>query len=276
MKTHPIAKINLGLYVTEKRPDGYHNLETVFYPIPIHDELEVEEANEDSFTLVGFHLEGDPMNNLVMRVLRNLRQDFSIPPVSVRLSKGIPSGAGMGGGSSDAAYMMRMLNEMFSLGLTDDEMEQRIAPLGADCAFFIRQRPVLATGIGNVFAPIKANLSGYALVLIKPDDFVSTKEAYSLVSPKQPAEPLTTTMQRPIEEWREHMHNDFELSVFAAHPTIEAVKQQLYDIGATYALMSGSGSTVFALFKPADIYKEEIEANFKEHFVYIATLGEIN
>lgn len=249
MLSHPIAKINLGLYVTGKRTDGYHDLETVFYPISnVMDTLEVEPAERDTFELVGLPLAGDPMDNLVMRALRLLRQECSIPPVRVRLTKGIPSGAGLGGGSSDAAYMMRMLNEMFALGLSAEDMERRVATLGADCAFFVQGRPVLATGIGNIFQPIEVDLSGYEIRLVKPDDFVSTREAYSLVVPRRPAEPLAEAFRRPVGEWRDHIFNDFEESVFAHHPAIREAKERLYREGAAFALMSGSGSTVFGLF----------------------------
>lgn len=273
MIQYPIAKINLGLYVTEKRPDGYHNLETIFYPIPIHDTLQVEPAEEDSFELIGLHLDGDPMDNLVMKALRELRKTHAIPPVCVKLTKGIPSGAGMGGGSSDAAYMMKMLNKMFALGLTEDELEQRVSPLGADCTFFIKGEPVLATGIGNRLSPINLSLKGYVLVLVKPDDFVSTREAYALVKPQKPAEELEDTIRRPILEWKDSMKNDFENSVFANHPVIRQIKNDLYHMGADYALMSGSGSTVFALYQQDKINETEIREAFKEHFVYIQQLG---
>lgn len=249
MKTYPLAKINLGLYVVATRPDGYHDLETVFYPIPLTDTLEVCPALEDSFTLVGLPLEGGPQDNLVMRVLALLRSEFPIPPVKVRLEKSIPSGAGLGGGSSDAAEMMKTLNTLFCLGLTNEQMEERVATLGADCAFFIKQQPVKATGIGNIFTPLALSLKGYTLVLVKPHVFVSTREAYAHVVPKAPNEPLLTTIRRPVEEWKTHMTNDFEESVFPLHPILASLKDQLYSLGATFALMSGSGSTLFALFR---------------------------
>ncbi len=257
MLTYPNAKINLGLYVTERRPDGYHNLQTVFYPIPLHDTLEVCEENISlapySLSLSGRKIEGDIEKNLVVRVYNNLKADFDLPAISINLAKRIPMGAGMGGGSSDAAFMMKMLNEMFCLNLSIEEMKQRVAKLGADCAFFIDNRPAYATGIGDVLTPIRLNLSGNYLTLVKPQTFVSTAEAYANVVPKEPEHNLLEALQAPIETWRHTVKNDFEPSVFDAHPEIGVIKETLYDMGATYAAMSGSGSTVFAIsHRPLD------------------------
>ncbi len=250
MLTQPCAKINLGLYVTERRPDGYHNLQTIFYPIPLTDELEVVPAHSDSLDIEGIPVAGRTEDNLVMKVVSLLRNEgYRVPPVSIRLKKNIPSGAGLGGGSSDAAYMMRMLNEMFQLGMSIQEMEQKVARLGADCAFFIQSRPMFAEGIGNVFTPISLpRLKGRYLVLVKPDDFVSTKEAYAHVSPKKPNVPLMTVIGGDIDKWKKSVKNDFETSVFPTHPTIAEIKESLYASGADYAAMSGSGSSVFGIF----------------------------
>jgi len=267
MKVYPCAKINLGLYVTERRPDGYHNLETVFYPIPLCDELEVETGNSDELDIEGITVEGPKEDNLVMRVVRRVREaGYFIPPLHIRLHKNIPSGAGLGGGSSDAAFMMKLLNEKFQLGMSDDEMEQGVSPLGADCAFFIRCRPVMATGIGNIFSPTNLDLSGKYLLLVKPDDFVSTREAYQGVTPQKPATPLLQTINCPIQEWQNLLLNDFEKSVFPQHPIIADIKKGLYNAGALYAAMSGSGSSVFGIFseKPSP----EIITEMSSHFVF--------
>jgi 4-diphosphocytidyl-2-C-methyl-D-erythritol kinase len=249
LTTRPNSKINLGLRVVSRRPDGYHNLETVFYPISLCDELTLETADKDEFFLEGIPVDGNPMNNLVMRVLQLLREEGRvIPPLRVTLKKNIPSGAGLGGGSSDAAFMLKMLNEMFSLGLTVKEMEQWISRLGADCAVFIQNKPVFAEGIGNLFTPIDLSLSGWHFVLIKPDDFVSTKEAYSLIKPKRPNTSLIQLVNEDVNMWREKILNDFETSVFPRHPRVKDIRDELYEMGATYAAMSGSGSSVFGLF----------------------------
>lgn len=273
MVSYPCAKVNLGLYVVERRPDGYHNLETVFYPIPLHDELQVESntegAADDEFTLEGIPVAGDAKDNLVMRVVAQLRDSFAIPPLRIKLTKNIPSGAGLGGGSSDAAFMMRMLNDMFALGLSPEEMEQRVSLLGADCAFFIRCRPTMAEGIGNIFSPINVSLKGLHLVLVKPSDFVSTKEAYSMVRPARPARPLRQTIKGGIKDWKSHLLNDFETSVLPLHPTILNIKEELYRQGALYAVMSGSGSSVFGLFSEPQPQAHEL---FAPHFVFTGEL----
>ena len=178
------CKINLGLLVTERRPDGYHNLQTVFYPVPLSDEISVEEAREDSLIMSGIPIEGASEDNLVLRAVRLLRsQGLGIPPLHIHLHKNIPNGAGLGGGSSDAAGIVRELNNHYALGLNGQKMEAMVASLGADCPFFVRCKPVYAEGIGNIFSPINLNLSGIHIVLIKPDDFVSTREAQRLPRP---------------------------------------------------------------------------------------------
>ena len=253
MITFPNAKINLGLQITERRPDGYHNLDTVFYPIPLHDALEItiaEEANYDCrLHLSGIEIEGDTDNNLVVRAYRLLAANHTLPSVDVYLHKHIPTGAGLGGGSADASYMLRLLNEMFSLNISTEQLEIYAAQLGADCPFFINNTPVYATGIGNKFHPIELNLSGWYIVVVKPNVFVSTKDAYSMVRPEKPTVTLDKKISRPIEEWKDTISNDFEKGIFAIHPELEEIKNKLYELGATYASMSGSGSALFGLFK---------------------------
>lgn len=255
MITFPNAKINLGLHITEKRPDGYHNLETVFYPIPLEDALEIHLMNAPTNCKYAVHLSGTEVtgkteDNLVVKAYLLLDQDFQLPPIDIHLFKHIASGAGLGGGSADAAFMLKLLNERFSLNLTVEQLEAYAAALGADCAFFIRNTPTFAEGIGNIFSPISLSLTGYQLVVIKPDIFVSTREAFSQIKPHYPQQSLREVIARPVEEWKEGLVNDFEASVFPQHPPIREIKEELYRQGAVYASMSGSGSSVFGLFKP--------------------------
>jgi 4-diphosphocytidyl-2-C-methyl-D-erythritol kinase len=257
MITFPNAKINLGLNVVERRPDGYHNLETLFYPIPLQDALEVTRATRTapddapySLHMSGRPIEGDPDDNLVVRAYRLVKELHpDVAPVDIHMYKHIPTGAGLGGGSADAAFMIRLLNHKFALGMTDDEMERHAARLGADCAFFVRNRPVFATGIGNVFHPVELSLQGMHLVLVKPDIFVSTRAAFAHIVPKKPEVSLTEVVKLPVEQWQGVMKNDFEDSVFPQFPEIAAIKDRLLDLGAVYASMSGSGSSVYGLFR---------------------------
>ena len=257
MINFPIAKVNLGLNVVEKRPDGYHNLETVFYPVPIKDALEVQ-VMDDAFPsdydcdlkVTNITIDGDEQRNLVVRAYQLLKKDFpTLPRIHAHLWKGIPTQAGMGGGSSDCAYMLLLLNQQFQLGLTDEQLMQYAAKLGADCAFFILSRPCYAEGIGEKLQPIDLSLSGYYMAVVRPDIPVPTKEAFSRIHPHYPAQNCRHTVMQLVETWRDTLINDFEESVFALHPEIGDIKQQLYDMGATYAAMSGSGSALFGLFK---------------------------
>ena len=277
MILYPNCKINLGLNIVGKRGDGYHDIETVFLPIPLSDCLELNPATEDSFVIDGRQLDCSAQDNLVVRVLNMLRaEDMDIPPVSIRLTKNIPSGAGLGGGSTDAAFMIKGLNELFSLNLTDAQMAARVGRLGADCPVFIANKPVFAEGKGDVFSPlpvpfiqksycalpplgsalpptitlsIPAMLENYWLVLVKPNDFISTREAYASVTPRPSKVSLQEILSRPVKTWRGQMTNDFEESVFPTHPVVRGIRDQLYMLGATYAAMSGSGSTVYGLFR---------------------------
>ena len=266
MIVYPNAKINIGLNVVEKRPDGYHNLETVFYPIDLQDILEIHLIEKDApacgykLKVTGTVLDGSPEDNLVVRAFKLLKEKFDLPPVSLGLYKHIPTGAGLGGGSSDAAFTIKTLNDRFKLGLTTLEMEGMCARLGADCAFFIQNKPVFATGIGEVFHPIKMDLQYKQIVLVKPDVFVSTKDAYARVEVKHPQRRLPELLSQPIETWKDTVVNDFEKSVFAKYPEIAAIKDKMYDLGALYASMSGSGACVFGIF-------DDPVENLDEHFV---------
>lgn len=250
----PNAKINLGLNITERRSDGYHNLETIFYPLPIEDALEVNVWNKGTgkFRLhqSGLEIIGETENNLVVKAYKMLDEEFNLPPVDIYLFKHIPSGAGLGGGSADAAFMLKLLNKKFCLNLTDEVLEEYAARLGADCAFFIKNKPTYAEGIGNRFSPISLSLREYKFLLVKPDIFVSTRDAFSKIRPCHPQISLKEIVQLPIEEWRKYMFNDFEESVFPQFPVIREIKEELYKLGAVYASMSGSGSSVYGLFKP--------------------------
>ena len=252
MITFPNAKINLGLNIVEKRPDGYHNLETIFYPVWLEDALEIHVRldNEVVLHISGASIEGNTEDNLVVKAYRLLQADYTMPGIDIYLHKHIPSGAGLGGGSADAAFMLRLLDTRFGLNISDDELEVYAAKLGADCAFFIRNKPTFAEGIGNLFSPIDISLKGYQILLVKLPIFVSTREAFALIKPHRPQYALRDVAMMPISQWREFMVNDFEESVFAQYPEIGELKEQLYQQGAVYAAMSGSGSSVFGLFAP--------------------------
>ncbi|WP_243349076.1 4-(cytidine 5'-diphospho)-2-C-methyl-D-erythritol kinase [Parabacteroides sp. FAFU027] len=247
----PNAKINLGLNIVSKRPDGYHNLETIFYPIGIKDALEVvpSQTGGDKLHISGIEVDGPTENNLVMKALRLIKRQYMIPDLDIYLHKQIPFGAGLGGGSADAAVMLLLLNELFTLRIPEETLITMASGIGADCAFFIKNKPVFARGIGNEFEETDLSLKGYHCVLVKPDIHVSTPEAYSLVKSAQPEVPLKEVIRRPIEEWQGLLVNDFEVSVFAKYPQIGKIKEQLIHEGAVYASMSGSGSSVFGIFK---------------------------
>lgn len=249
MITFPNAKINLGLNVVSRRSDGYHNLETVFYPINLCDALEFVPATKTSLNVAGLPVAGDIEQNLVVRAFRLLQRDFQLPELEIALLKNIPMGAGLGGGSADAAFMLKMVNEHFHLALSAEQLETYAAKLGADCPFFISNKPVFAAGIGNEFTALEVSLKGYYLVLVKPDVHVSTAEAYAHVACQRWQVPLMEVMAMPLEKWRHYLVNDFEASVFVAHSELATIKQQLYDAGAIYAAMSGSGSTLYGVFK---------------------------
>ena len=259
MIVFPCAKINLGLNIVSKREDGYHNLETVFYPIPLYDALEIKYMDENfpsdtacDLKVTGNAVDCDEQKNLVVKAYHILAADYQLPRIHTHLYKHIPSQAGLGGGSSDAAFMIRLLDERFRLNIGNPEMERYAARLGADCAFFIEAEPAYAEGIGDVLMPADGpdgNLQGYYLCVVKPDVAVSTKEAYSAITPKKPAKSCRDIVRQPIETWKEELVNDFEEPIFKMHPELEAIKQKLYDQGAVYASMSGSGSALYGIFK---------------------------
>ena len=277
MITFPVAKINLGLNVVEKRADGYHNLQTVFYPVPIMDALEIVPMSDGfpsdvdcDLKVTNITIEGDEQRNLVVRAYQLLKADFpDLPRVHAHLWKGIPTQAGMGGGSSDCGYMIRLLNETFDMGLSSEQMQQYAARLGADCAFFIESRACYAEGIGERLQPIDLDLSGWHIGVVRPDIPVPTKEAFSRIHPHYPALNCRDVVKQPVETWRDRLTNDFEQSVFALHPEIGAVKEQLYKMGATYAAMSGSSSALFGLFKDEP---DALRQTFPDMFTFSGVL----
>lgn len=266
----PCAKINLGLNIVGKRPDGYHNLETVFYPIPLCDILEVNIAddglNDDkpySLTTKGIVIDGDDSKNLVVRAYMMMRERFHLPYIHIILNKNIPTGAGMGGGSSDCAFMIRLLNKMFGLNMSTKEMIGYAASLGADCAFFIMSEPAYATGIGDILTPVTLNLGGYHILIVKPDIHISTAEAFKDIAPGVPEKGISKIICQSINTWKTEMVNDFEKNIFENHPEIAGIKKRLYDMGAVYAAMSGSGSAVFGIFKQQT---DKMDDCFKSYF----------
>lgn len=248
MVAFPPGKINLGLQVLSRRRDGYHDLSTCFYPVPATDVLEIIPANQFRFEQSGVLIPGPHSDNLCVKAYQLLQTAHDLPPVHIHLHKVIPTGAGLGGGSSDASYTLRLLNSMFSLDLPLAELMQYAARLGSDCAFFCQDNAMMGHGRGEVLSPSQISLKGYFLLLIKPAVHVSTAEAYAGITPQIPAVDLATVLQAPVAEWRTKLQNDFELSVFARFPGIAAIKNSLYDAGAVYASMSGSGAAVFGLF----------------------------
>lgn len=259
MIVFPCAKINLGLNIVSKREDGYHNLETVFYPIPLYDALEIKYMDEKfpsqvacDLKVTGNAVECDEQNNLVVKAYNLLAEDYKLPRVHAHLYKHIPSQAGLGGGSSDAAFMIRLLDERFRLNIGNPEMEKYAARLGADCAFFIEAEPAYAEGIGDELMPVdgpKGNLNGYYLAIVKPDIAVSTKEAYAAITPTATSKSCREIVRQPIETWKEELVNDFEAPIFKLHPELAVIKEKLYQQGAKYAAMSGSGSALFGIFE---------------------------
>lgn len=249
MITFPNAKINIGLNVVSKRKDGYHNLESIFYPIELCDVLEIVEAKKSKITTSGIKIEGDVQSNLVLKAYKLLNNKYQIPEVAIHLHKNIPFGAGLGGGSSDAAFTLKMLNELFQLNLKEEQLIYFAEQIGADCPFFLKNKPCFASGIGNRLEPILLDLSKYKIVVVKPDIFVGTPEAYRNIIPKKPAFNLHKLNNLPIEEWKNVAVNDFEENIFSIYPEVRKIKEILYEQGALYAAMTGSGSAVFGIYR---------------------------
>ena len=261
MIVFPNAKINLGLHVIEKRPDGFHNIETCFYPVPWREVLEIVPAKSTVLTCTGLPVPGKSEENLCMRAYKALQRDFDLPPVHMHLHKLIPMGAGLGGGSADAAFALKLLSELFNLMLDDDLLAMYADSLGSDCSFFLFNSAAVGTQRGNALKPIDLDLTGYFLVLVYPGFEVSTRAAYSGIMPGKPGCALADLLQREkLHSWRHHLINDFESTVFPKYPELAVIKEQLYERGAFYASMSGSGSSMFAL------YEDEVKIEWPDHF----------
>lgn len=272
----PNAKINLGLDILRKRPDGYHDVETVMYPIPWTDVLELTPSGsgETSLTCSGRGVACEPEKNLVMKAYRALERRMGrLPGVDIHLRKVIPDGAGLGGGSADAAFTLRGLNELFDLGLTQEELAGIGATLGADVPFFIYNRPMLCTGTGTEMRPYEVSLGGMWILVAKPEVSVPTAAAYSKVTPAVPEVRIAETLQQPIGEWHGVLKNDFEASVFPAYPAVEEVKARMASLGPVYGSMSGSGSAVFGVFD-RDILAEDVAELFPNCQLFSGRLGE--
>jgi 4-diphosphocytidyl-2-C-methyl-D-erythritol kinase len=254
MVSFPNAKINIGLNILNKRADGFHNIETIFYPVGLTDIMEIIEQppeiqTNQIFSGTGIHIAADDQNNLCVKSYYLLRSDFKIPPVFIHLHKIIPVGSGLGGGSADAAFMIRMINQYFKLNLSREQMIRYAAQLGSDCSFFMINQPVFASGKGEQMQQISLNLKGLYLVMINPDIQISTAEAYRDCKPSVPEKSLKELIALPIHQWKANIQNDFEKQIFFRYPQLEQIKNKLYDSGAVYASMSGSGSTIYGIFE---------------------------
>jgi 4-diphosphocytidyl-2-C-methyl-D-erythritol kinase len=249
MIVFPNCKVNLGLQILGKRPDGYHDLETVFYPIAYHDILEFVPATAFQFSSTGLTIGSDPSSNLCVRAYHMLKQSFpEMPAVKMHLHKVVPMGAGLGGGSADGSYTLKALNDYFQLGLSTEELINLSLKLGSDCPFFIHDRPVIARGRGEIMEVIDLDLSAYTIAIIHPGIHISTAKAFSGVVPRGQSRGLRSLVSEPVSEWKNRMVNDFETTVFAHFPEIGKIKNLLYELGAVYASMTGSGSAVYGLF----------------------------
>ena len=248
MVTFPNAKINIGLNVVGKRFDGFHDIASCFYPVGWADALEIIASDELSFRSSGLSIPGDADANLCLKAYHLLAKDFSLPPVGIHLLKAVPIGAGLGGGSADAAFTLKALSEFFSLGLSTKEQQNYARSLGSDCAFFIENKPMYCYGKGDQFEEIPLRLGGKWVVLVNPGLHISTAEAYAGIVPQTPTEDLRRLLQRPIGQWRDFVKNDFEKNLFKNHAILPQIKDKLYALGAQYASMSGSGSTVYGIF----------------------------
>jgi 4-diphosphocytidyl-2-C-methyl-D-erythritol kinase len=254
MISFPHAKINLGLNILSKREDGYHNLETVFYPIAIRDALEIVPSDTTKIILTGLKITGNPEDNLILRAYQVIKENYpSVSPLEIHLHKAIPMGAGLGGGSSDAAEMILLMNHYFNLQIPEQEKKNYAARLGSDCPFFLHSDPCFAKGRGEILEPVKLDLSSYSILLIHPDIQVKTDWAYSRIKPGDPVQSLKESILQPVYNWPHLIFNDFELPVFEEYPQLRKIKDDLYTAGALYAAMSGSGSTIFGIFNRSEL-----------------------
>ena len=267
MLTYSNAKINIGLNIVEKRNDGFHNIETIFFPIGMRDAIEIADSKTDTpytFSASGIPINIDAKDNIVVKAYELIRAKYTFPSQAIHLHKNIPFGAGLGGGSANAAYMIKLLNNKFNLGMSLKEMEDEVKKLGSDCAFFIENKPAFAIDKGENLNPIDLDLSAYHMLLIKPNIHISTPEAYANIKPHKPETSLIKLIEQPVKTWKFTIKNDFEDSIFPNHPLLAKLKDELYEQGAIYAAMSGSGSSLFGLFKN----EPKILAQWGNHFCW--------
>jgi 4-diphosphocytidyl-2-C-methyl-D-erythritol kinase len=260
MISFPNAKINMGLRLTGKRDDGYHYIQSLMIPVGLCDILEIIESDKDDFQSSGLDIPGNASSNLVIKAVNLIRQNYSVPPLKIHLHKIIPMGGGLGGGSSDAAFMIRMLNEKFSLNMDGKTMKEYASQLGSDCSFFIENKTSMVSGVGEILSDFSLNLKGMKIVLIDPGFPVSTSQAYSRVKVNNQSEDLSKILSLDMTKWKKLLKNDFENSVFEKFPELNTIKKQLYDLGAGYASMSGSGSVMFGLFEKLPIDYSQLKA----------------
>ena len=250
MVVFPNAKINLGLNILSKREDGYHDISSCFLPIGWRDILEAIPSEAFEFASSGLDIPGETDSNLCVKAYELMSQRHDVPPVKMHLHKVIPMGAGLGGGSADGAFALKLLNELFEIGLSEKQLESYAGELGADCPFFIQNQPKLVTGTGDVLVDLDFDLPEFRVLVVFPNLHVNTGEAFKQIVPEEPVKNISTVLTEPIETWKENLLNDFEKPVFEQFPEIEDIKKRLYDMGAVYASMSGSGSAVYGLFSP--------------------------
>jgi 4-diphosphocytidyl-2-C-methyl-D-erythritol kinase len=268
MIAFPQAKINLGLSVVSKREDGFHNLETVFYPVPLRDALEIVPAPAFSLTITGLPLPGNPEENLVMRAYALMKRDFpQIISFEIHLHKAIPSGAGLGGGSSDAAALLRLVNEYCGLSVSAEQLAAYALTLGSDCPFFLQSLPCFAQGRGEILEPVPVDLSSYSLLLVHPELSIPTAWAFSQIRPAPPGSAIRNLMGEPPSAWRGRLQNDFETPVFRQYPQLENIKNRLYEAGALYASLSGSGSSLYGIFEKNSLPPEGLPIAAKQHLL---------
>ena len=265
----PNAKINIGLNIVSKRTDGYHNLETIFYPIPLKDILEFvpSQNSETSINQSGINLNIPEDKNICMKAYHLLARNYPLPSLDIYLHKIIPNGAGLGGGSADASFFLKSLNEYFNLNIPNRKLIDYASELGADCAFFINNEAVFASGTGNIFDDIELNLQNYYMVLVKPNFSISTLEAFNNIKPKMPDISLKELIKLPVSEWKDRIVNDFEENLFQKYPLLSEIKQNLYNQGAVYASMSGSGSAIYGLFTDKPDLKNRFKGMFYRQLV---------
>ncbi|MGB5989465.1 MAG: 4-(cytidine 5'-diphospho)-2-C-methyl-D-erythritol kinase [Marinifilaceae bacterium] len=273
MITFPNAKINIGLNVVKKREDGFHNIETVFYPLTLTDILEIIEnkdlpKGEYTYTSYGIEIDCSVENNIIIKAYNLIAHDYDIPGIDIFFHKNIPFGGGLGGGSADAAYMLKLLNDKFSLSLTTEQLEDYASRIGSDCAFFIKNEPVYAYGRGELFKEINFSLKGKYIVLVKPNIAVPTGKAYSGIKPQASTFDLKDLSSLSLSEWKDKVNNDFEKTVFKAFPAIKNLKDKLYSLGAEYAVMTGSGATVYGIFNK----EVDLSASFEDCFYWAELL----